>query len=254
MGGWLAIIVVALFLLGLAFQGIGRLWIYASPGLAEFWANGKPYVFLFLGVVGVGAFVIFYMDRQYAPPVSATDIAKDIKAVDATRVVAQARQVETDLRETRKVLEREIDSLERLQFTLQDEIHFKLFTQRHNESRLIADRWHEHKREAIEARESISTALNELRGKERRFTKLRDGASAKQRSDISIEIQTTKVAINRLCEINGSLGQEISKGRRFLDVYNKRTRDLKLHIRDHCGPKGRLWYERLEERTRRRNS
>jgi predicted outer membrane lipoprotein len=165
-------------------------------------------------------------------------------------LAAKARRAEAELKEARRALEREAASLERLRLEKRSEIHFELLRQRHHESRIIADRWYEHTRNARKIRRSASAGLTKLREKKRTLARRRDSLSRGHRSSVVSELQATQHIIDQLYGSLSSLDQEIERGRRGLTEYNRQTGALRDHIRDNCGVKGRLWYERLEARKR----
>jgi hypothetical protein len=81
-----------------------------------------------------------------------------------------------------------------------------------------------------------------------------DAKSYKERGAIWTEI---KLCSSQLRELEQHLNEEavIADGFKLkLDHFNHTTHRLKLQIRDHCGWRGRQWYERAEERKRNRNS
>lgn len=241
MGQWLAIIFVLLVALAYAFIGVG--WLIHHE---------LPYVILFFVAIVVIFLIYLYIggsadERKKASGSSLTPDA-------ARRIVVQARQAERRLSEVRDALERETEKLNQLHLNAYDEARFEFLVQRHHESRLVADSWYTHKRSAVETRTIISGGLSEFREKKRQFARMRDASSLARRQSIVHELNATQALIDELYAALSSLNETIRLGSNRLDVYNDRTRKLKLHIAHHCGERGRLWHERLEARTHRRKA
>ncbi|MGW2270738.1 hypothetical protein [Streptomyces yangpuensis] len=226
---WLAIAIIVLAAIGYAIEGLG--WL----------VENEP-VYLVLGVLAVGAIAYFWY-RSGRPATL---------RVDTGAMVTRARRSEQLLVESRRVLEREADALRNLRFEVRDEVNFEVYRQAHRESRLIADRWYEHKRSALETRKEISAGLNRLRANKRRLDRMSGGTSpATRRRKFSQEAHSAQSVIDSLNQALSSLSAEVSRGAQSLDAHNRQTGRLRDHIRDHCGPRGRRWFEQLQARKKR---
>ncbi|GAA2648726.1 MULTISPECIES: hypothetical protein [Streptomyces] len=223
---WLVIAVIVLTAIAYAIKGLG--WL----------VENEP-VYLVLGVLAVGAIAYFWY-RSGRPATS---------RVDTGAMVTRARRSEQLLVESRRVLEREADALQNLRFEVRDEVNFEVYRQAHRESRLIADRWYEHKRSAVETRKEISAGLNRLRANKRRLDRMSGGTT--RRGRFNQEAQAAQSVIDSLDQALSSLSAEVSRGARSLDAHNRQTGRLRDHIRDHCGPRGRRWFEQLQARKKR---
>ncbi|WP_405861052.1 hypothetical protein OG407_24030 [Streptomyces sp. NBC_01515] len=225
---WVAIVVIVLVAIG-----------YAIQGLAWLFDNERVYLILGVGALCVLAVAYYRLSRPVKAP------------VDTKVIVAQARQAERLLVESRRALEREAESLKNLRLEVRDEVNFEVYRQAHRESRIIADRWHKHKRSAIETRSGISVGLSKMREKKRNLDRRSSSSSQMQRRRVLQEVQATQSVIDNLQGAMSSLNSEVDRGAKSLTSYNQQTGRLRDHIRDNCGPKGKRWFAQLEERKNR---
>lgn len=84
--------------------------------------------------------------------------------------------------------------------------------------------------------------------------KQRDAANVAQKQAIREQLQQMREQFNEAKDYLVMLAEE--KERKLIDIrqINQATREYKLYIRDHCGERGRDWYERGLERKRLRAS
>ncbi|WP_330452346.1 MULTISPECIES: hypothetical protein [unclassified Streptomyces] len=216
-------------LVAIGFAGQGLFWVYQ---------HHLPY--LIMAAATLCGILVFRLRKGRRGKTSAAPRA----------LVAQAARAEQSLARARESLERESQALANIQFRAHDEVNFQVHKQAHRESRIIADRWHAHKRTALKARRSISGGLNRMRDKNRRLERDLNSATPRRRRALTREIQGTRSAVEALSRGLTTLNAEVDRGTRSLTTYNQRTAALREHIRNHCGPQGRRWYERLEARKR----
>lgn len=223
---------IVCFLLALVAVG------FAGSGLAWLYQNQLPY--LITGVVVLCAILItwFMGTRPRRTTADSREIAD--KADRAARSLAKARHT----------VELETEALRRVRLGVRDEINFKVYRQAHRESRIAADRWYAHKRSALETRRGISVGLNKMREKKGRLERNLEHATSRRRRALVLEKQRTQSLIDALSSGLSSLNEEVDRGSRSLTEFNQQTGRLRDHIRDHCGPEGRRWYNRLESRKR----
>ncbi|GAA1872815.1 hypothetical protein [Actinomadura bangladeshensis] len=170
----------------------------------------------------------------------------------------QARRAELALREDRRAAARAAASLGRLTERRAGEARFELLKQKHRESVAIADKWYAHKHDALRTRRRVAAGLARISRRERRLAGEpgaeagRGGAAPARRRGARAEARRLRRLIDDMDAVLRSLDEEIRLGAANLRDHNARTRRLKEHIRDDCGAEGRLWYARLEARTRRR--
>jgi len=235
-GGFLIVLFVVLVVLAYAFIGIG--WLIHHE---------LPYVILFFVVIVVAFLIYLYMggsadERKKASGSSLTPAA-------ARRVAAQAHQAEQRLSEARRALEREALALEQLQFKVRDDLNFDIYRQRHHQSFTIADRWYEHKREALKTKRTVSDCLQQVREKKHHLDQKREHSTRHtQRASIAGALQDTKEMIATLTTTLSSLNEEFQRGSLQVTAYNIQTARLREHICNNCGSKGRRWCEELRAR------
>jgi hypothetical protein len=221
MGGWIALIIVGLSILGYAFLGIGWLFTHQLP-------------YVILALVLITSALIAYFVRK-----SSVRNAKVTHRIAVAEDYAKrgSRAVRT-LIEDRPVAQRQASELAQLRRDVRGDIGFQLLAQRHHESRLLADSWYTHKAEAIGSRKEITNELSSFRTFARSL-----GRAAK-----------TEEVIVHLSSTTNILNDEIERSAAVLDQHNIQTGLLRDHIRDNCGERGRRWYNDLEERKRLRSS
>lgn len=80
--------------------------------------------------------------------------------------------------------------------------------------------------------------------------KQRNNAHSAQKQAVKEQLQQMREQFNEAKNYLVMLAEE--KERKLIDIrqINQATREYKLYIRDHCGEKGRNWYERGIERAR----
>jgi hypothetical protein len=147
-----------------------------------------------------------------------------------TRSIARANRARAAVEASRRSLERKSVELKRIQTSYHEDISFTVLINHHNESRVLADRWYEHKRQAQKTHSEMSGGLQKLR--------TTHGKSA--------------TIIQGLRQSLSLLSAEIARGGQAVTEFNSQTGELRDHINAHCGRQGREWYQRLEERKRRR--
>lgn len=81
---------------------------------------------------------------------------------------------------------------------------------------------------------------------------LRSASSGTRKSEIREEINGLSDLLNDLKRDENQINSERKFMLSEVKRLNIQTAQLKELIRDNCGPKGREWYDRLEERKRRR--
>jgi hypothetical protein len=145
-----------------------------------------------------------------------------------TRGIARTDRARATVEASRRSLERKSTELRRIQSSHRADISFKVLVNHHNESRLLADRWYEHKRQAHRTQDEISGGLHKL----------------------STTHGKTTTIVHALRQSLSLLSEEIARGGRAVTEFNGQTAGLRDHINAHCGQQGREWYQRLEERKR----
>lgn len=222
---------------------------FAVDGVVWLFQHELPYVILFFVAVIALFLLVAYVRSDAHEPKGRTRGASTLDT--ARRIVAQARQAELRLSEARLVLERESRTLERLRLEKRGEIYFDILRQRHFESSLVANKWHAHTSSTQKIRRNVSSGLTQVREKKRQLARMRDGSSQARRPKIISELQQTQLFIDQIYAALSSLDGEIERGRTSRQQFNNQTGDLRDHIRDTCGQRGKLWYARLEARKSR---
>jgi hypothetical protein len=145
-----------------------------------------------------------------------------------TKNIARTNRTRATVEASRRSLELKSTELRRIQSSHRADIGFKVLVDHHNESRLLADRWYEHKHQAQKTQSEISVGLHKLH-----------------------TVHGKKVAVvQSLRQSLTLLTDEIDRGGRAVTEFNGQTANLRDHINTHCGRQGREWYQRLEERKR----
>jgi chromosome segregation ATPase len=240
MGGWLAVIFIGLVLLAYLFEGIGWLFTHELPAV------------ILVALILVIIFAIYIRD---SPTVNNRRISATLRDVEALKPVgARASKEMALLAEDRQTLERKARQLEELRRTLQGDVNFQVLTQQHHESRLIADSWHAHKAQATRSRRELSSGIDSFNSHTKKLART-GSASGKglPRPRFTGEIATAQATINHLAGIVANLLGEIERSRAALTLYNAQTGRLRDHIRDNCGPRGRRWYDDMQQRKRDRD-
>jgi len=167
-------------------------------------------------------------------------VRKEVRKVEV--VAARATAAVGRLIDDRLVIERKAAELERLSRENRGDVGFQLLVQRHNESRLLADSWYEHKKQAIDSRTELARGvamlqwrIGQLRGEGRRS---------------STVVTTTQASADQLGGVVSKLQKEITLSAAALDRYNQQTGELSRHIGASCGPRGEQWYAALQEHKR----
>ena len=127
---------------------------------------------------------------------------------------------------------------------------FYVHTELHHASHLTADALYKeldnHKKIVAifrDKQQSFGQCIGELKQQ-------RDAAEGAQKQAIRERLQQMREQLNTTKEYLIMLAEE--KERKLIDIrqINQATREYKLYIREHCGEKGRDWYERGIERAR----
>lgn len=167
-------------------------------------------------------------------------VRKEVRKVEV--VAARATAAVGRLVDDRPVIERTAAELERLSREARGDVGFQLLVQRHNESRLLADSWYEHKKQAIDSRTELARGvamlqwrIGQLRGEGRRS---------------STVVTTTQASADQLGGVVSKLQKEITLSGAALDRYKQQTAELSRHIGTSCGPRGEQWYSALQEHNR----
>jgi chromosome segregation ATPase len=239
-GGWIAVIIVGLALLAYLFEGIG--WIFTHE---------MPFVIL-AAVIVVMSLVIAATGRRTT---ERRQISTALRKVEAMKPVGiRAEKAVAVLVEDRQLLERKSHQLEELRHTLAGDINFQVLAQQHNESRLLADSWYAHKDQAIRSQRQLSSGIGSFNSHAKKLTQASSiSGDSPPRSRFARDIATAQATINHLASIVANLRGEIGRSRTALVLYNGQTGDLRDHIRDNCGPRGRRWYDELQRRKSDRN-
>ncbi|MFC8415327.1 hypothetical protein [Streptomyces coelicoflavus] len=213
---------------------------FAGSGLAWLYQNKLPYLIAGASLLCL-AFIIWLTKKRSKK-----------KSSSSSALVRQSNRIEQSLADARRAVERETETLKKIRLEVaRDELKFEFYRQAHHESRLIADRWYEHKHSAIQARNRLSNGLNRMRQKRRHLEQLLRNAPPRRRRALTLEKQGTQAAIEALTHGLSSLDEEVRRGSRSLNECNQQTGRLRDHIRDHCGIRGQIWFKRLESRKRR---
>ena len=161
--------------------------------------------------------------------------------------VEQVRQVTTAARKTLRRVRAENDRIESLLRDLEAklaharlEMGFHGLCELHWESRGCADRAHQHYRSAdgvlnwmSRTQSGVPVALR------RKLVPVRGGRPDR----LAYASATTTLTATQ-----NTLKAEVRRGRAMLDAFNQRTGTLKHRIRDECGPRGKRWFDDLQER------
>lgn len=235
MGGWLALIFIVLVLLAYLFQGIG--WLFTHE-----------LTWVLVGLSLVAAVIVFFVVAilvQLFTGEQAPAARRDIKKLQSAGTTAN--QAIATLRKDRAVLERKARELEELRNSVRGSINFHILAQRHHESRLLADRWYAHKRQAVRSKKDLAAGIARFNGHARQVTRQSDSRRSR-------EIETTRSTINQLSRITNVLQDEIDRSGAALDKYNQQTGSLRDHIRDTCGTRGTKWYNDMQARKSARST
>lgn len=170
-------------------------------------------------------------------------VRKEVRKVEV--VAARAAAAVERLVDDRRLIERKAEELELLSLEARGgEVGFQPLVQRHNESRLLADSWYDHKKQATDSRTELARGvamlqwrIGQLRGEGRRSAAV---------------VTTTQASADQLGGVVSKLQKEITLSGAALDRYNQQTGDLSRHIGTSCGPRGEQWYAALQERQRTR--
>jgi chromosome segregation ATPase len=236
---WLVVIFICLVALAYLIQGIG--WLFSN-----YWPQ---IVFGALGLMAAWFFVLALVSSfsgKKAAEVKQAAVVKKVAAVkkevaEVEVVAAKAATALQQLAKDRQVIERQARELESLGREVRGAVNFELLIARHNKSRLLADSWYDHKRQAVDSRKELSNGVKRLR---HRLNELRGERSA--------ALASNKASVDHLSTVVRSLNQEIDRSGAALDKYNQQTGALSLHIGTTCGPRGERWYADLQDRKRRR--
>jgi hypothetical protein len=232
MAGWIVLIFLVLVILGYLFVGIE--WLFENE-----------LVWVIVGLSIIGAAILFFViaagSAIFLPDGEASTASRDIEAMRSAET--KANQAITTLKKDRAVLERKSRELEELRLSVRGSINFQMLAQRHHESRLMADGWHRHKREAILSKKDLSTGIRRL-----------DGHIRQSNSRLSRESEAAHSTVSRLSGLARTLQSEIDRSGGALDEYNQQTADLRDHIWHSCGDRGVKWYNDLQARKNTRRS
>jgi hypothetical protein len=229
MGGWLAVIFIVLVLLGYLFQSIGWLFTHELVWVIVFLSIVGA-VILFLVVAAIAAF--------FSPGKQSSTVQDDVRKARSAGV--KADQAIATLRSDRAILERKARELEELRHSTRGSVNFQLLAQRHNESRLLADSWYSHKRQAVLSKKDLSAGIARFNSHASQLTR-------------QSSLQAARSTISQLSTLARTLQSEIDRSGEALDRYNQQTADLRDHIHNTCGLQGAKWYNALEARKAARN-
>lgn len=225
----------------IAFVVQGTIWLFVHE-----W----PYI-LAAAVIGVSVLVSRFNAKHKARAEQIASVTRESKKIQT--VETQAAKATSQLIEQRRKLENNTVKLEELRQTVRGDINFQLLAQKHHESRLYADTWYTQKRQVIATHKEFSTQVNAFKSHIGSLTRARNRVKkGADRSPLGQAIGSAQTTLSHLSAAIATLKGEIDRSGTALDTYNDQTRELKLHIRDTCGPRGRRWYNELEERTRQR--
>jgi chromosome segregation ATPase len=221
----------ALVLLSSLIEGLVRL-------LAHEWPYLVPVVTVLLAID-----VVFRRRRRAtAEQAEIATITKQVAEVERLRKRSD-RAVQV-LAADRVVLERKARELDQLRRTTRGEVNFRLLTQRHHASRLLADEWHGHKHQAIGSKRELAAGVRKL---EHHLSNAARGTARLRR-----HAEATRTTVRTLSAGVNQVQQEIARSNNELTRFNQATGKLRDHIHTSCGPRGSRWYENLQERTRQR--
>lgn len=165
-------------------------------------------------------------------------VRKEVRKVEV--IAARATAAVDRLIDDRRVIDRKAEELEQLH----GDDGFQVLVQWHNESRLLADGWYEHKKQAIDSRTELARGvamvqwrIGQLRGDGRRSATV---------------VTTTQASADQLGGVVSKLQKEIRLSGTALDRFNRLTGELSRHIGGSCGQRGEQWYAALQERQRTR--
>lgn len=198
-------------------------------------------IVVLLGAGALGAVFLFWvsLDADSAPSTVKSEHDRKEAAVAVRAAVKEREQVVA----ARIKLEQSSQALNRLRVSATANIGFQVLVQRHHESRLLADSWYQHKRNAEQSEKSLQRSISALSRNKDLLSK-----SASTSSVVRAEITATTTAIDGLRQNLTLLTAEVRRGRAALDQHNIATGKLRDYIRDNCGARGQKWYADMQAR------
>ncbi len=167
----------------------------------------------------------------------------------------EARQNWEDLRdEVERTVEEHRLNIEEHLAEIEESYEFHVLVDLHYSSFRVADQAYSLLRDAKTSLNAIKRMLDKSRKRKKELKSELDrlGKGNGERKEVLAEIRVIndfrQDLFNDLDEVRDQkqdLADEVQ-------LFNERTRELKYAIRDRCGWRGEEWYERLEERIRRK--
>ncbi|MBB1152493.1 hypothetical protein [Amycolatopsis dendrobii] len=232
------LLVLFLILVVIGYLGYGLSWV----------ATHYPILF-WLGVAVLLVALSAYIYRRYQR--KAELVRRADRSVGAAKIIqASARKTIGEVSRKRQEVINARKKVESIKRDSRGEANFHMLAAKHFESKQIADGYYRSMRGFAVSRDALAEQANEFGRHLKELTGARKGKSP--RGKMADYVSSVKATASELRRTVDELRADVASLRTDVESYNDLTRNLKLHIRDTCGERGRRWYRELEERTRAR--
>lgn len=162
---------------------------------------------------------------------------------------AERRRFQEEKEKTAKLLEKRSRALDRRLFEAQETLDFRTMMAEYRAAVQEADLAYRLVQDARSSARAVEKAVERTLEQEHRLHGTRPPRPAERRARLGREIsglqQTRGILTKDLASLREDSGRLLKKVR----TLNRKTRELKVAIRDGCGTGGRVWFERLEARN-----
>lgn len=164
----------------------------------------------------------------------------------------EARQRwESKSREVKKTVEEHRRNIEVHIQEVRDSYNFKLLTDIHFSSFIVADSAYQLLDDARSSLDSLGRIIIKTKNEKKELLiKLKELKTRKEKNQVLENLKLLNEMRQSLFDDKDKVKQQRDDLYNEVKRLNQQTNELKTFIRDRCGSKGIEWYERLEERRR----